>query len=312
MTPFARKMLIMRIRPYFLILLVPLLAALSVFSCHSSRPNDSEQYSVVARRLLPSAGLRDTVSYLLGVNFAAFVHYGGGGTDGDDFGEIDFMRVKEGIDDFIAADADGRYMEFVRSGFTDPDYVEFASKMDIDPAMTDSLVMLYLQARMDARARDNQEKGRAFFEANRDQSDVQEISVRYPNPDNLSDSLSASIQYKMLQAGTGAHVVMGDSLLLSYKAYRLGSEVPFDQVDSLGVSSLTDSTFLRGFTAGLLRMRNGARMEIYVPSELGFGLGRTSEGRAFFSPYATLVFDVTLHERIRQRASGDDKEVDEY
>ena len=284
---------------------------MAAFSCSSSHQSAEENFSVAAKRLLPSAGMRDSVSYLLGVNFAAFLHYGGGGTEGDDFGVIDFQRVKEGIDDFLAADVDGRYMDFVREGYKSDDYAQFAKKFDIDPSLTDSLVMLYLQARMDARARDNQEKGHDLFELNRDKGDVSETAVRYPNPDKLTDTLTANIQFKSLKAGTGGKVSMGDSLVLSYKAYRLGCDAPFDQVDSLGVSALTDSTFLRGLTAGLLEMRSGEEMTIYVPSELGFGIGRNAEGRAFFSPYATLIFEVTLHERVRAKKGKEETDTEE-
>lgn len=285
--------------------LLLLLSALSVLSCQQSRPRAEDSYSISARRMLPSAGLRDSVSYLLGVNFAAFLNYGGGGTDGDDFGDIDFQRVKEGIDAFLAADYEGRYMEYVRAGFQGEDYEAFAKKFRIDPACTDSLVALYLQARMDARARDNEEKGRDFFESNSAEKDIVELSVRYPDPDDVTDTLSANIQYKITKAASGLHVAMGDSLLLSYKAYRLGQERPFDQVDSLGVSALTDSTFLRGLTGALLKMHAGEEMTVYVPSELAFGAGRTKEGRAFFSPYATLVFEVVLHELVHRNADSD-------
>lgn len=304
----------MRIRPYFLRCLLALpLVALVALSCNSPKPRAEDQYSVAARRLLPSAGLRDTVSYLLGVNFAAFLHYGGGGTDGDDFGDIDFQRVKEGIDDFIAADVEGRYMEYVRAGYAGEEYAQFAKKFDVDPAKTDSLIMLYIQARMDALARDNQEKGHDFFEENRDKGDVKEETVRYPDPENLKDTLSTTIQYKVLKEGRGTLVHLGDSLMLSYKAYRLGCETPFDQVDSLGVPVLTDSTFLRGLTAGLLKMHPGEEITLYVPSELGFGIGRTAEGRAFFSPYATLIFEIILHDRVHPKAGkADDTDTIEY
>lgn len=288
-----------------------LFAAALLLSCHQAKPRYEDAYSPAAQRLLPSASLRDSVSYLLGVNFATMLNYGGGGTDGDDFGPIDFQRVKEGIDDFLAADREGCFMDYVRNGYSGEGYDEFVQKLDIDPALTDSIILVYIQARMDARARDNQEKGRDFFEENRDQGGIREAEVRYPNPENVNDTLTAQIQYKLRKSGAGPFAALGDSLLLSYRAYKLGNENPFDQVDSLGVSALTDSTFLRGFTAGLQKMRSGDEATFYIPSELGFGLGRTAEGRSFFSPYATLIFEVALHAIVSPAVEEEEPENEE-
>jgi len=275
-----------------------LLTAVSVIilalSCSGTPARPDDRYSDATRRLLPSPGLRDSVSYLLGVNFAAMLGYGGGGTDGDDFGSIDFQRVKEGIDDFIKADADGAYRSFLQNGFSGEAYDAFVAKLDIDPALTDELVICYLEARQNARAKDNQEKGRDFFEDNRTRGGIREAEVSYPDPENPSDSLTAQIQYKITKAGAGPAVAYGDSLLLSYTATRLGG-AQFDRADSLGVSAFSDSLFLRGFSAGLLKLKEGDSAELYIPSELGYGSGRDTTGRLFFSPYATLLFEISVH-----------------
>lgn len=293
--------------------LLAVLVTILALSCSGNPARRDDKYSNATRRLLPSAGLRDSVSYLLGVNFAAMLGYGGGGTDGDDFGSIDFQRVKQGIDDFIKADAKGAYRDFLQNGFSGEAYDEFVKMLDIDPALTDELIMRYLEARQNARAKDNQEKGRDFFEDNRAKGGIREADVLYPNPDRSGDSLTAQIQYKVTQSGTGPAVAYGDSLLLSYKASRLGGR-QFDAVDSLGISDFRDSLFLRGFSAGLLKLRGGDKAQLYVPSELAFGNGRDTTGRLIFSPYATLVFEIQVHAvvkpEVEETVEENEKEAD--
>ena len=291
-------------------LLSAALVSILVLSCSGHPAHRDDKYSEATRRLLPSLALRDSVSYLLGVNFAAMLGYGGGGTDGDDFGSIDFQRVKEGIDDFIKADKNGVYRTFLQNGFEGEAYEEFAGKLDIDPAITDELIMRYLEARQNARAKDNREKGRDFFEKNRTQGGIREAEVAYPDPEHPSDSLTAQIQYKITRSGAGPAVAYGDSLLLSYTATRLGGAL-FDQADSLGISAFADSLFLRGFSAGLLKLREGDTAELYVPSELGFGNGRDTTGRLIFSPYATILFDVSVHAVVKPEAKEEAETVEE-
>lgn len=275
---------------YPLLLAAALLAVL--FSCRSPKARPEDTYSEEARRLLPSASLTDSVSYLLGVNFAAMINYGGGGSDGDDFGEIDMQRVKEGIDDFFAADTDGRYLAFLRSGFAGEDYEDFREKFDIDPALAEEIIGHYLEARLNARGRDNEEKAEKFFEKNRENGEIAEVKVKYRNPKGV-DSLSSFVQYQILTPGEGAPVATGDSLVLSYRGKRLGGK-QFDAVDSLFVPSFADSLFLPGFSAGLRQLRKGDVATIWIPAEMGFGDGRSPKGQPFFSPYAALVFEVTL------------------
>ena len=274
----------------------PLLVAVAVlavlFSCHSPKPRPEDNYSEEARRLLPSASLKDSVSYLLGVNFAAMINYGGGGSDGDDFGEIDMQRVKEGIDDFFAADEDGRYLEFLRNG--QEGFEDFRAQFDIDPALAEEIIGRYLEARLNARGKDNKEKAEKFFEENKLKEDVEEVTVRYKNPAG-KDSLESFIQYQILTPGQGAAVADGDSLILSYKATRLGGKA-FDEVDSLIVPSFADSLFLPGFSAGLRQLHRGDVATLWIPAEVGFRDGRSPQGQPFFSPYAALVFEVTVHD----------------
>ena len=290
------------------ILIAAALVAL-LFSCRSPKSRPEDDYSEEARRLLPSASLTDSVSYLLGVNFAAMINYGGGGSDGDDFGEIDMQRVKEGIDDFFAADEDGRYLQFIRQGYAGEGYEDFRDRFDIDPALAEEIIGRYLEARLNARGKDNEEKASQFFEENRERDGVTEVPVKYKNPKGR-DSLQSFVQYEILTPGEGAAVVRGDSLVLSYKAKRLGGK-QFDAVDSLLVPAFADSLFLPGFSAGLRQLRKGDVATLWIPSEVGFRDGRSPQGQPFFSPYAALVFEVTVHDPAKQAEPEEDEKEDE-
>lgn len=275
------------------LLLAAALLVASAGSCRNDKPRPEDTYSSEARRLLPDASMVDSVSYLLGVQFAAMLHYGGGGSDGDDFGAIDMQRVKEGIDDFDKADADGQYLEFLRKGFEGPEYEAFIKGFDIDPALSEAVINRFLMARLSARGKDNEEKAAAFFSENRNKEGVREVSVRYAGP--KGDSLTSFIQYQILTPGGERSVVEGDSLVLTFRSQRLFGRV-FDHQDSLRVSAFADSLFLPGFSAALRELHFGDVAKVFVPAELAFGDGRNEEGRPFFSPYSALVFDLTVHE----------------
>ena len=290
---------------YPLLLAAALLAVL--FSCKSPKTRPEDDYSEEARRLLPSESLKDSVSYLLGVNFAAMINYGGGGSDGDDFGEIDMQRVKEGIDDFFAADTDGRYLEFLRAG--QEGHEDFRELFDVDPALAEEIIGRYLEARLDARGKDNQEKAEKFFAENRDKDDVTEVAIRFKDPAG-KDSLDSFIQYQILTPGEGASVARGDSLVLSYKASRLGGR-QFDAVDSLFVPCFADSLFLPGFSAGLRQLHRGDVATLWVPAEAAFRDGRSPHGQPFFSPYAALVFEVTVYDPAVKEEPEEEEDGDE-
>lgn len=290
---------------YPLLIAAAFLAVL--FSCRSPKSRPEDTYSEEARRLLPSASLKDSVSYLLGVNFAAMINYGGGGSDGDDFGEIDMQRVKEGIDDFFAADTDGQYLEFLRGG--KEGFEDFRELFDVDPALAEEIIGRYLEARLNARGRDNQQKAEQFFEENRDKEGVTEVKVRYKNPSG-KDSLNSFIQYQILTPGEGAAVARGDSLVLSYKATRLGGK-QFDAVDSLVVPCFADSLFLPGFSAGLRQLHRGDVATLWIPAEVGFRDGRSPQGQPFFSPYAALVFEVTVYDTSLQEEPEEEEDEEE-
>lgn len=290
---------------YPLLLVAAALVALLSCSSPKSRPEDT--YSEEARRLLPSASLKDSVSYLLGVNFAAMINYGGGGSDGDDFGEIDMQRVKEGIDDFFAADADGRYLEFLRGG--GEGFEDFREQFDIDPALAEDIIGRYLEARLNARGKDNMEKAEQFFEENLLKDGVEEVEFRFKDPSGR-DSLDSFIQYEVLAFGAGDAIARGDSLVLSYKASRLGGN-QFDAVDSLQVPCFADSLFLPGFSAGLRQLHRGDVATLWIPAEAGFRDGRSPQGQPFFSPFAALVFEVTVHAVVKPGEAEEEEPLEE-
>ena len=290
---------------YPILIATAFLAVLLSCSSPSSRPEDT--YSEEARRLLPSASLTDSVSYLLGVHFAAMINYGGGGSDGDDFGDIDMQRVKEGIDDFFAADVDGRYLEFLRGG--SEGFEDFRAKFDVDPTLAEDMIGRYLEARLNARGKDNQEKAEKFFEENKLKDDVEEVEIRVKDPSG-KDSLDTFIQYQILTLGTGSAVARGDSLVISYKATRLGGK-QFDAVDSLRVPCFADSLFLPGFSAGLRQLHRGDVATLWIPAEAGFRDGRSPQGQPFFSPYAALVFEVTVHDTATKEEPEEEEAVED-
>jgi len=101
------------------------------------------------------------------------------------------------------------------------------------------------------------------------------------------------IEIEEMQAGTGEGAIEGDKISLHYTGMFIDGtkfdssrdrNQPFDIV--LGKTSL-----IKGFTMGIMGMKQGERRKVTIPSELGYG----EKGAGGVIPgNATLVFDIEV------------------
>ena len=157
-----------------------------------------------------------------------------------------------------------------------------------ESAMTEDEVretMLAFQKQMKSRAagrakalgEKNKQEGEAFLAANGKKEGVQ--------------TTASGLQYKVIQAGTGAVPKATDTVSVHYRGTLLdGTE--FDSSHKRGrPAEFPVNGVIKGWTEALQLMKVGAKWMVYIPSDLAYrdrGAGR------LIGPNATLIFEVEL------------------
>ncbi|MFI5253329.1 MAG: FKBP-type peptidyl-prolyl cis-trans isomerase [Bacteroidota bacterium] len=126
-------------------------------------------------------------------------------------------------------------------------------------------------------AEENKKKGEAFLASNKAKDSVV--------------TLTDGLQYKILHEGTGKMPTLEDTVTVNYRGYLIdGTE--FDNSYKRG----SPATFplggvIQGWQEALQLMKTGAKWQIFIPSNLGYGEKGSGAG---IPPNAVLIFDVEL------------------
>jgi FKBP-type peptidyl-prolyl cis-trans isomerase FklB len=104
-------------------------------------------------------------------------------------------------------------------------------------------------------------------------------------------TLPSGLQYKVVQAGTGKSPKSSDTVTVNYKGTLIdGTE--FDSSYRRGQpASFPVKGVIPGWTEALQLMKEGAKWELYIPSNLAYG--ERGAGRNI-GPNSTLIFEVEL------------------
>jgi len=104
-------------------------------------------------------------------------------------------------------------------------------------------------------------------------------------------TLPSGLQYKVIQAGTGKTPKASDTVTVNYKGTLIdGTE--FDSSYRRGQpASFPVKGVIPGWTEALQLMKEGAKWELYIPSNLAYG--ERGAGRNI-APNSTLIFEVEL------------------
>ena len=135
------------------------------------------------------------------------------------------------------------------------------------------------QAEASKVADENKKAGEQFLTANRNKPGVKETE--------------SGLQYKVLKAGTGKQPAPTDTVSVHYRGTLIdGTE--FDSSYGRGQpASFPVNGVIPGWQEALPMMKEGAKLELYIPSELAYG-ERGAGGN--IGPNSTLVFEVELLE----------------
>ena len=105
------------------------------------------------------------------------------------------------------------------------------------------------------------------------------------------NSTASGLQYKVLQAGTGAdHPGPSDRVKVHYHGTLIDGTVFDSSVDRGEPIEFGLNQVIAGWTEGLQLMVVGEKTRLFIPSELAYG----SRATGAIGPDSTLIFDVEL------------------
>ncbi|MEI9477449.1 MAG: FKBP-type peptidyl-prolyl cis-trans isomerase [Deltaproteobacteria bacterium] len=124
----------------------------------------------------------------------------------------------------------------------------------------------------------NKKEGEAFLAENKKKEGVK--------------TLPSGLQYKVMKAGTGKKPKATDTVSTNYRGTLIdGTE--FDSSARRGKpATFPVKGVIPGWTEALQLMEEGAKWQLFVPSNLGYGERGTPGGP--IGPNATLIFDIEL------------------
>ena len=225
-------------------------AAALALSCN----NASSDVNVEAE--LPTQAEIDSVSYLLGVNYGAFIK---SNNFAETLGELNMAEMKKGMKDFIEAEGD-------------PNDPEFGAQFDIDPNLMNQVLNGFLTKMHSYKAAKNLAEGKEFLAKNALKENV--------------DTPASGRQYTNIAEGAARKVAPQDTVWVYYKGTLLDGTVFDENEDIMFVANQV----IRGWTEGLGLLGEGGKATLYIRANLAYG----ERGNRSIAPNSTLIFDVEI------------------
>ncbi|MDD2621471.1 MAG: FKBP-type peptidyl-prolyl cis-trans isomerase [Bacteroidales bacterium] len=118
---------------------------------------------------------------------------------------------------------------------------------------------------------------------------------KYIKDNNIKEqALESGLYFIETQAGTGAKVDTGKTIVINYTGKLLDGTV-FDSSIGEGKEpmefKLQEGMFIKGFTEGLLLMKEKGKATLLIPSKIGYGPGHPQSPIPPFSP---LLFELEI------------------
>lgn len=229
-----------------------LLIGLAVVACNS-KPSGEQ----LPKEFQPSKSQIDSVSYLLGINFGSFIKGYNFGTD------LNWGEIMKGMKDF--AYAEGNQM--------DP---AFLKQFKVNPNEMNNAFNAFVEKRLTGLAEANKAKAEKFFETN-------------GKKDGVVTSESG-LQYRIIDPGNDVKPGPRDTVWVLYKGSLINGTVFDETPEGAEPIRLTLNRVIPGWTEGLRYIGEGGQIDLFVPSDLGYG----PEGNQAIGPNEALIFNVKL------------------
>jgi FKBP-type peptidyl-prolyl cis-trans isomerase len=126
---------------------------------------------------------------------------------------------------------------------------------------------------------ENIEKGKDFLKANKAKPGVQETE--------------SGLQYIVLTEGTGAKPSDESEVVVHYKGTLIDGTVFDSSYDRGEPATFPVNAVIPGWTEALKLMKEGAKYQLFIPSELAYG---PQQAGNLIEPNSTLIFEVELIE----------------
>lgn len=212
---------------------------------------------MTAKDFIPSKAEKDSVSYLIGINFGSFIKNYNFGDD------LNYSEIVKGIKAFVAAEGNMR----------DP---EFNEQFKINPEKMNDVFNSYLEKRHNLTLCKNRDKEAKFLAANKNKDGVQETE--------------SGLQYKIINAGNDVKPAPVDTVWVNYCGKLIDGTVFDETPEGAEPIRMQLNRVIKGWTEGLQLIGEGGEIELYIPSELGYG----EQGNQAIEPNSTLIFNVKL------------------
>jgi FKBP-type peptidyl-prolyl cis-trans isomerase FklB len=106
-------------------------------------------------------------------------------------------------------------------------------------------------------------------------------------------TLPSGLQYKVIQAGTGATPTAADTVVTHYTGTLINGQVFDSSVQRGEPATFPVNGVIAGWTEALQHMKVGAKWQLFIPAELAYG--ERGAGQTI-APNSTLIFDIELLE----------------
>lgn len=198
----------------------------------------------------------DKASYLVGVNFGAFIlNY--------DFPGLDYSLISKGMNDFAAA----------KGEVSDPG---FGKQFRYNPDLINDVFNRILEKQKSIKANSYKLEAQEFLQKNRYASGVM--------------STYSGLQYKIISKGSTKHPTEKSEVKVLYRGTKIDGSIFDEASDQSNPVQFDLAKVITGWTEGLQLVGEGGHIILYIPSELAYG----DQGNGSIKPGELLIYDVEL------------------
>lgn len=186
------------------------------------------------------------------VSYALGVYFGGM-IKNTDFGELNKTQIVKGMDDMISG-----------------------KELKVAEAEIMQVIQEYLTIRQNLKAEQAEEEGKKFLEEKK----LEEGVV----------TAESGLAYKIIELGEGNFPKGIDTVEVNYKGTLIDGTVFDSSYDRGEPAKFPLDRVIPGWTEGMTYIKEGGKIELYVPSTLGYGPRQAGSIPA----NSTLIFEVEL------------------
>lgn len=158
------------------------------------------------------------------------------------------------------------------------------------PKLTDDEMRETMMAFQERLMAEQQEAMSGMAEAN--QAEQEAFLAEYAEREGVT-KLESGLMYRVIEAGSGAKPTLESNVTVHYQGTFPDGEVFDSSIERGQPATFPVSGVIAGWTEALQLMEQGAKWELVIPSELGYG--EQGAGQAI-GPHQVLIFETELLE----------------